>query len=280
MSITRVSRVTGIPSVTPMIADMPSSSCGQDMQRDIRRAHDVVHDRGAIGGPTDRLGAEQGHVHRALASGRLRRSGQARSAAARAGLTTEVAAPRCDRRAESEEDRLIVERAKPMAGDKRDEQVDRVRAKIDRGADDSRGPGGQEPLGRAAIRTGGCRGWRCRVEGTSALSGLAWAARRGGLRSARRLCASSVAARGRGPAGDADLAARGRSSRGGFPEEAGVLADAGGRLHRHFAGVGHCLGRRGFDRAVNWRFAAGAWAAAELLPRATGAFSGETAPAA
>jgi len=65
-------------------------------------------------------------VHRALASGRLDVLDK-RLRQRRPRLTTEVAAPRSSR-AESEEDRLIVERAKPMAGDKRDEQVDGVRA--------------------------------------------------------------------------------------------------------------------------------------------------------
>jgi hypothetical protein len=87
---------------------------------------DLVHDRGPIGCPTDRLGPEQGHVDGALAScqldvadERLRQRvacGPAKVARARSG------------RAESEEDRLIVEGAKPMSRDERDEQVDGIRA--------------------------------------------------------------------------------------------------------------------------------------------------------
>jgi hypothetical protein len=65
-------------------------------------------------------------VHSALASGRLDVvDKRLRQRGARG--PTEVAAPRSSR-AESEEDRLIVEGSKPMAGDKRDEQVDGVRA--------------------------------------------------------------------------------------------------------------------------------------------------------
>jgi hypothetical protein len=44
-----------------------------------------------------------------------------------ARLPTEVAAP-CDGRAQSEEDRFVVEGSEPMAGDEGDEQMDRIRA--------------------------------------------------------------------------------------------------------------------------------------------------------
>ena len=170
---------------------------------------------GGIGRAPDRLGAEEGHVGRAEPSRRLGVANERSRSARRGRLATEVAALR-DGRAEPEEDRFVDERLQPMTGDDGDEQMDRVRAEIDRGADDG-APGGRcrlrgrlvggEVLGRrrggARLRTGRRRGRWCLDEGTSGLGS-------GGSSTASWPCSPA------GLRAVADTRARGRTARAGF----------------------------------------------------------------
>lgn len=109
----------------------------QDVEWRARGGRDLVDDRSGVGGPTDRLRAEERDVDRAKPA-RGVGVAEERGGQFTAGRAPEVAALD-DRRTEPEEDRFVEERPEPMTGDDRDDEVDRGRAEVDRGPDDGAG---------------------------------------------------------------------------------------------------------------------------------------------
>ena len=106
---------------------------GQDVERRPRGGLDVVDDPGGVRRATDRLRAQDGDGRRPVAAGdpgvALERGGQLI-----AGAPAEEPALG-DRRAEPEEDGLVVDELEMVADDARDQQVDRIRAEVDGSAD-------------------------------------------------------------------------------------------------------------------------------------------------
>ena len=151
-SMTRVSWVTGMPSVTPMIVRIRLLLVRQDVQRRAGCGDDLLDDGGGIGRPADRFGAEEGDVGRAEAARPCPRSGRGWRSARRGRATQEAALG--DGRAEPEEDRLVDQRLEPMAGHDGGHEMDRVGPDVDRRADDRAGRGGgvNGRLGRDGVR--------------------------------------------------------------------------------------------------------------------------------
>jgi hypothetical protein len=115
-----------------------------------------MDDRGGVGGPPDRLRAQERDVAGTEAASRIRVAGQCVGE-----LSTGRAAEKAaldDSRSEPEEDRFIDQRLDPMARNRGDEEVDRIRPEIDRRADDRcvEGRSGAGAFG-AEVRLGRCR---------------------------------------------------------------------------------------------------------------------------
>ena len=121
----------------------------QDVERRSGRQPDLVHDRGGIGGPPDRLRAEERDVAGTQAASRLGIAAEGRGELGARGAPEEPALD--DRRAEPEEDGFVDQRLESMARDRRDEEMDRIGTEVDRRPDD---PIQRDPI---AVEWGPCR---------------------------------------------------------------------------------------------------------------------------
>jgi hypothetical protein len=104
------------------------------MERCVRCLACVVHDPAGVGGPTDRFGAEKGDIDSADRPRRVRIPNEGRCELGAGGPAEEATFD--DRRAKPQERRFIDQRLEVMADHGGDQQMDRIRTEVDRGADD------------------------------------------------------------------------------------------------------------------------------------------------